>query len=204
MKYYFKQSFFLIVYNLFMSITAFGIMAIPEHLLWLQMILFALNMGLYILILCMVSFKEGQTALKVRSANDLEREQIVKTGNALPLKLHEEYKPWKGYFIGFLIASPIIICLIIHSILIAFNTNFVGAGAVAGIIYMAFCGPIITLFGEGGVWYGAVPLFAQYYILLYAVVVISVANGIAYNKGAAKMQRSYDKIKAKQREIYGE
>lgn len=200
MKYYLKQSGFLFFYNIFMTIIAFAIMCIQgDDLLWLRLSLSFLNIALYLSIVGMSLYKEGQEALKVRYANDLEREQIIKTGDALPLKIHEEYKPWKGYLIGGLICSPMVLALIVHAILaLASGGTINGAGAVAGIVYMAFFAPISALSAQ------AVILWWQYFILLYCVPLISAVSGICYNLGAAKIQRQYDKIREQHRQIYGD
>ena len=96
MKYFLKQSGFLFIYNIFMTIIALGILCIQgKDLLWLRMILCVLNIGLYLFIAGMTFYKEGQEALKVRNANDLEREQIIKTGEALPLESEIPIAPAK-------------------------------------------------------------------------------------------------------------
>ncbi len=197
MKYYLKQSIFLVVYNLFMSMTAFAIIAIPEHLMWLQLILFALNIGLYLLIMSMTMFKEGELALKTRNANDLEREQLIRTGTSLPLKLNEEYKPWKGFLMGALVGAPMVICLIIHGILIAINPTFNGAGVASSFIYLAYHAPVSVLLGKISHW-------GQYFIMLYAIPIFATTSGVAYMLGGRKIQRQLDKISQKHHEIYGE
>jgi hypothetical protein len=200
MKYFLKQSGFLFIYNIFMTIIALGILCIQgKDLLWLRMILCVLNIGLYLFIAGMTFYKEGQEALKVRNANDLEREQIIKTGEALPLKIAEEYKPWKGFVMGAIICAPMVIALIVHLILaLATNGTVNGAGAVSGLLYMSFFAPVTELLGtETLVW-------AQYFIQLYAIPIIVVTAGVGYMLGAKKIQAQYDKIHEKQRQIYGD
>ncbi|MBE7087015.1 MAG: hypothetical protein E7369_01795 [Clostridiales bacterium] len=198
MKYYLKQSGFLILYNLFMTVIAFAILMIPgDDLLWLRLLLCGLNISLYLVIVAMTFFNEGREALKVRHANDLNRREIIRTGEDLPLKVAEEYKPWKGYFMGGLIGAPIIICLFIHTILIIISSNLVGAGGVAGLIYMSFFAPISTIANVD------VLAWWHYYILLYALPILSATAGIAYRLGGDKQQRQYDMIEDKQRQIYG-
>ncbi len=185
------------MYNFFMTVTAFGISIISKNLGWLKIILYMLNIGLFLFILGKIIYKEGQIAYKERNANDIGRKQIIETGKELPLKVHEEYKPWKGYFIGFLIGAPILICLLIHTVLISFNVNYVGAGAVAGIIYMQFFGLIDVIFD------GVIPAYLQYFILPYGIALISVVSGVCYNLGANKIQKQYDAINQRQEMIYG-
>ena len=107
MKYYFKQGIFPFIYQIFMAMIAFGILMI-EELIWLKILLAALNIALYLFIVAAVAYKEGQEALKVQMANDLERREIIRTGEDRPLKLHEEYKPWKGFFFGFIACVPVV------------------------------------------------------------------------------------------------
>ena len=200
MKYFLKQSGFLFFYNIFMTIIALGILCIPgENLAWLRIILCVLNIALYLFIVGMTFFKEGQDALKTRNANDLEREQIIKTGEALPLKLAEEYKPWKGFVMGAIICAPMVIALIVHFILaLATHGTVNGAGAVAGLIYMSFFALVSELASvETLVW-------GQYFIMLYALPLISGASGISYIMGANKIQAQYDRIHEQQRQIYGD
>ena len=194
MMYYVKQSLFAFVYLLFMMIIAFGILCIGIP--WLEITLCILNIGFYIGIMAVTFYKEGESSMKVLHANDIEREQIIKTGEDRPLKIHEEYKAWKGYVIGLIICIPLILCLIIHTVItIVSNGTMLGGGAVAGFIYLAFYAPISVIIGEANFW--------GYYILLYAVPLISVTSGLFYNMGAKKIQRQYERIAEKQRQIYG-
>ena len=78
--YYIKQAIIPFMYLFFMALTALGIAMITDaNLVWLKVVLALLNLGLYGVIVCATSYKDGQTALKVRIANDLERVQIIKT-----------------------------------------------------------------------------------------------------------------------------
>lgn len=204
MWYYVKQAIFAFVYLFFMAVTAFGILCI-ENLTWLKIILLILNVGLYVVIVAATSYKDGQEALKTRVANDLERVQIIRTGESLPLKLKEEYKPWKGFFTGFIACVPLIVLLIIHTFLIIFGgSNFVGAGVVAGLIYLmvfAFTRVNVPTTAEG-VTVTVAP--GIYYYTLFAIPIIMLTTGVFYILGAKKIERQQKMIKEKQRKIYGE
>ena len=131
MWYYVKQALLPFIYLFFNAITAFGIICIQgADLTWLRILLLILNIGLYCVIVCAASYKDGQEALKVRIANDLERVQIVKTGESLPLKLKEEYKPWKGFLFGLIACAPLVILLLIHTIVVA-SSGSVAVGGIA-------------------------------------------------------------------------
>lgn len=194
MKYYFKQSLFALIYLFFMTIIAFGIICIGVT--WLEIALCVINISFYLTILAMTLYKEGENSMRVLHANDIERELIIKTGEDRPIKKHEEYKPWKGYVIGLSACIPLILCLIVHSVVVLLSGGtMLGGGAAAGLIYFAFYAPISVFLGEATVW--------SYYILLYAVPLISVTGGLSYCMGAAKIRMQYEKIAEKQRQIYG-
>lgn len=55
-----KETWVLYVYTILTMITALAIAAIDEKLLWLQLILFTLNIGLYGLVAFMLVFKTGK------------------------------------------------------------------------------------------------------------------------------------------------
>lgn len=201
MWYYIKQGLLPFIYLFFTAITAFGILCI-EGLVWLKVLFLLLNIGLYVFIVSAASFKDGQEALKVRIANDLERMQIVRTGESLPLKLKEEYKPWKGFFHGFIACIPLVILLIIHTVVMLTGGGN-GAGAIAGFIYM-----MVFAFSRVNINTGATaatPINPTiYYWSLLAIPVIVLATGIAYILGGKKIELQQQRIREKQRSIYGE
>ena len=183
-----------------MALTALGIAMITDaNLVWLKVVLALLNLGLYGVIVCATSYKDGQTALKVRIANDLERVQIIKTGEDRPLKLLEEYKPWKGFMSGIVACLPCVILLIIHTILIfAVGKEFNGAGSIAGFLYMVF-----FIFIRLGAEVSA-PSVYIYYFTLTSLAVIPMFTGISYILGGKKIELQQQRIKEKQRQIYGD
>lgn len=204
MKTYIKQAFIPFIYLVFVAIVSMAILSIEEKLLWLKIILAILNLGLYLSVVCGTSFKEGQIALKVRIANDLERQQIVKTGEDRPLKLKEEYKWWKGALIGGLACVPMLLLLLIHTILILINPALNGCGVAVAFIYMCiFCFFMLGGSGSGAETVSPMPP-ESFYLALVAIPIIMLACGISYYLGAKKIQFQQDAIKEKHREIYGE
>ena len=200
MWYYVKQALLPFIYLFFNAITAFGIICIQgADLTWLRVLLLILNIGLYCVIVCAASYKDGQEALKVRIANDLERVQIVKTGESLPLKLKEEYKPWKGFLFGLIACAPLVILLLIHTIVVA-SSGSVAVGGIAGFIYMMVFGFAFA----GGTGTGTVLAPSTYYISLIAIPLIMLATGIPYVLGGKKIELQQQRIKEKQRSIYGD
>lgn len=202
MKYYLKNVFFVIAYMIMTMLTALGISCIGDNLTWLKIILSFLNLGLFCLVVFLMAYAEGQTARKVMHSNDLSRKVIVETGEDMPIKVHEEYSRIKGYSFGFFASVPLIICLIVHLILIlALGESYIGGGVVAGLLYK----PFFDVY-EYFIWLATGQMkvvYWHFFILIYAVPFISCLTGIAYNLGAKKIQKQYDKINAQQEMIYG-
>ena len=196
--YYFKQSFFGIIYMFFLAISAFAIMLIEN--LTAVICLLSLNIALFAFLMFMYFMKEGEHAKQAKRANDLERKEIIRTGEPRPLKEKEEYKPWKGFFIGGLIGAPLVALLAIYAIVVACGggvNNFVGA--IANFIYAPFFS-FVSLFVPDGV----ALTFGQYFIVLYCLPFLSAIVGVPYLIGARKQQKKYDKIMDKQRMLYGD
>ena len=205
MKYYFKQGFFPFIYQLFMATIAFGILAI-NGLVWLKIILAVLNIALFVSIMSAVAYRDGQEALKAQMANDLERREIIRTGEDRPLKLHEEYKPWKGFMFGFMSCLPLVVLLLLHTIVYNATGSYVGFGTIAGLMYMM----VFVFFrlgspeSAGEAATGVAISWYTYYGALIALPVVMLTMGIAYILGAKKIMRQQEMIKEKQRRIYGD
>ena len=197
--FYLKQSLISFVYLIFMAMTAMGIVMIGDNLLALKIILCILNVGLYGFIVAATSFKDGQSALKVRIANDLERVQIIKTGEDRPLNLKEEYKAYKGFVFGLISCIPCVVLLLVHTILVfGVGHEYTGAGAIAGFIYMMFFA-FVRLISSAGE-----PSIYLFYFNLVCLVVVPVLTGVPYMLGARKIELQQKKIKERQRQIYGD
>ena len=202
MKYYLKQGVFPFIYQLFMAMIAFGILAI-NGLIWLKVLLAILNIALYLFIVAAVAYKEGQEALKVQMANDLERREIIRTGEDRPLKLHEEYKPWKGFAFGFISCVPILVLLALHTIVYNATGSYAGLGAIAGVIGLMFF-IFFRLDAVSSATETTVIPWYTYYGVLIALPILMLTMGIAYIMGAKKIMRQQEAIKEKQRQIYGD
>lgn len=205
MKYYLKQGLFPFIYQLFMATIALGILAI-SGLVWLKALLAVLNIALYVFIIAAVAYKDGQEALKVRMANDLERREIIRTGEDRPLRLREEYKPWKGFMFGFISCTPLIVLLILHTIVYNATGSYVGFGTIAGLLYMMvfvfFRLNVSASAGETATGYEI--SWYTYYGALIALPLVMLTMGIAYIMGAKKIMRQQEMIREKQRKIYGD
>lgn len=194
MKYYLKNAFIPFFYLMFTGLTSLSISMITNDLLWLKMILWVLNVGLYACVVFLTSFKDGQTAYGVLQSNDREREIIVKTGEYRELRLVEEYRPWKGFFHGFLATIPLIVLLIIHAIVIAGDPTNISVGRIAGFIYMTF----YSFFSFGGA-----TAYAFFYTLI-AVPIMTLTAGIPYLLGARKASKNYAIATDLKNRIYGD
>lgn len=198
--YYVKQMFIPIMYLFIFDIIALGILCIGDNLIALKVILLLVSLGFYAFILGAVFYKDGQTAYKVRIANDLSREQIIKTGKDIPLKLNEEYKPWKGFLIGAINCIPLVIFMLIHVILTAGKDPVTATntcGAIAALIYIAF-------FAFMQVNSTVALTAATYYFVFIAVPIFIAIPGVCYYLGGRRIELQQQQIKEKHRMIYGD
>lgn len=197
MFYYLKQSVLSLFYLITMSITAACICIIKsDALLWLKIILGILNLSLYIALVAMASFKDGEKAMRVRNANDLERQLIVKTGEYRPLNLAEEYKPWKGFIFGLITCIPLIALIVAHAIVTAINPAQVICGNFAAWIYM-------LVYCFNGFSLNMILPASTFYFSLLALPVIVLSTGIPYLLGGRRVEKAQRKIEEKRLEIYG-
>ena len=198
MKYYLKKAMIGFVYLIFSAITAYGILFIPD-LSWLKIVLLVLNIGLYSYVLGATAFQDGQAAYKVRMANDLNRKQIVLTGEDIPLDTKNEYKPYKGFIIGLIICAPLIILLIIHAIVTSSTPSNVDFGNTACFIYM-----MAYAFAGVGVSIDKVFILVPPYWALLSVPLIVLIQGTLYSLGARKIELQQEMIKERHKMIHGE
>ncbi|MBR2498375.1 MAG: hypothetical protein IKB67_01495 [Clostridia bacterium] len=73
-----------------------------------------------------------------------------------------------------------------------------GAGAITGFLYMMFFSLSRLVLSAGA------PSPYLYYVCLICLVVIPLCTGIPYMLGARKIEKQQERIKARQREIYGD
>lgn len=191
-KYYMKETWVLYVYTILTMITALAIAAIDEKLLWLQLILFTLNIGLYGLVAFMLVFKTGEEAAKLRHANDIKRRVIMETGDYYDFNRQGEYGPYKGAVIGLFAAAPLLLMLLVQVILDIAGSDSAAISGVIGFTYGAFFLPVRVISETASVYWS-----------LYAVVVIVALAHIAYQCGARKVRKQEEKIKKTNAMIYG-
>ena len=196
--YYVKKAMIGFVYLIFSAVVAYGILFIPG-LPWLKIILLILNLGLYSYVLAQTAFQDGQTAYKVRLTNDLNRKQIVLTGEDIPIDTKKEFKTYKGFMIGFVICVPLIILLVIHAIVTSSNPSNQSFAETASFIYLMF-------YAFAGVNVKVENVFAMVspYWALLAVPVIVFIQGFFFYLGGRKIELQQEMIKEKHKMIHGE
>ena len=195
--YFLKEMVLPLIYLVILSVTSLGITAINNNLLWLKYLLNVLVLAFYGLIIGAISWKNGELGAKILHANDLERRRIIETGEDRPLNRLKEYRPWKGFVEGLAVCLPLILIMIVHTILILIDPNRIGAGALAGYLYMIvfmFFMPDLTMKFSAG----------YYYLSLIAIPIFMVITGVAYILGYRKIQRQYEAVERKQNQIYGD
>ena len=162
-------------------------------LLWLQGVLFVLNLGLYGVVVFMMVFKSGETAAKLKHANDIKRRVIMETGDYYDFDRVSEYGKYKGVYIGLFASAPLLVMLLIQAILDICGSESTSMITAIGFTYGAFFLPVRSLFSAS----------ASVYWVLYAVVVNIVLIHVAYTMGAGKVKKQNDRIKRTNAVIYG-
>ena len=197
MSLYFKKALLPFLYLIFMMVLSYTVYAVDDSLIWLRIVFSIAVFLLYGLIVCGISYKDGQQALKTRLSNDVERRYIIETGEDRPLKTNEEYKFYKGFIHGLIECIPLMILMIIHTILIPSSDGIsTGAGIVAGALYSI----VFSFFSVINV---QLTVYTYYYTLL-AIPVIACFTGIPYILGAKSVESQQREIKEKHKQIYGE
>lgn len=190
-KYYVKETWVIWVYTILTMITAMAITMI-QNLLWLQMILFVLNLGLFGLVVFMMVFKTGETAAKLKHSNDIKRRVIMETGDYYDFDKVSEYGRYKGAMIGVFAVAPLLILLLIQVIFDICGSDSPTISAIVGFTYGAFFLPLRVIDNTISVYWA-----------LYTIVLVIPLTHIAYFMGALKVKRQSDKIKKTNRMIYG-
>lgn len=197
MWYYIKQSVISLGYLVFISFGSIFVSLIGNDLIWLKWIFSIIILAIYIMIVGISSYKDGEIAYKKLLANDLERRRIIETGEDIPLNVREEYRPWKGFLTGGITCIPMFVLLIVHTIVgLATNGKFLDFGGTAVVIYM----PMFIFFHMDS----SVSLaFGDYYLLLFAVPIILLTTGLPYIWGTLKERKTQEIVRQRKEQIYG-
>ena len=199
MKYYLKKAFFILVYIVLTSFIAMAILLIDGQLA-LKVLLLLANLALFVYIVCGMAYQDGQKAYKVLTANDKEREYIIKTGEDRKLKEDEEYKVYKGFVIGFISCVPLVVMLIIHLIMGQNQQGNTSMSLSANYLYF-FVSAFFNLDPNG---VQEVVFYSSPYWSLISIPIIMLAHGICLILGARKIKMQYESVKSIHKSIYGE
>ena len=201
-KYFLKETWVVWAYTILTMVTAITITMIGAEeaertgvnkLLWLQGILFVLNLGLYGMVVYMMLYKTGETAAKLKHSNDIKRRVIAETGDYYDFDRVSEYGKYKGLYIGLFASAPLILLLLIQGILDICGSESTAVTAIIGIAYGAFLLPIRSVISAS----------ASVYWSFYAVAINVILIAVAYRMGAYKIKKQNDRIKKTNAVIYG-
>ena len=201
-KYFLKETWVVWAYTILTMVTAITITMIGAEeaertgvnkLLWLQGILFVLNLGLYGVVVYMMLYKTGETAAKLKHSNDIKRRVIAETGDYYDFDRVSEYGKYKGLYIGLFASAPLILLLLIQGILDICGSESTAVTAIIGIAYGAFLLPIRSVISAS----------ASVYWSFYAVAINVILIAVAYRMGAYKIKKQNDRIKKTNAVIYG-
>ena len=162
----------------------------------LRIIVFIVNIAVMVVIVSAFCFKHGEQAYKDLLSNDMERRIMIEQNVDRPLKLVEEYRPWKGFLMGLLVCIPLIIFMIPHLIIVFSGGSYQGMGYVASLLYYS-----IFVFVE---YFSAELTVYSYLWTLLAIPVFTLASGIPYLLGARKRKAIEDRILEQEKFIYGD
>ena len=196
MKYYLKSVVIPFIYLFFTAFTAVGFLGIEKIAEPLRIIIFIINVLVLLFIVSAFAFKHGEQAYKDLLFNDVERRIMVEQNVVRPLKLHEEYKPWKGFVMGLLICVPLVLFLIPHSIIAISGGSYQGMGYIGSLLYYCF-----FIF----IQYFSVELtVSSYFWMLLIIPIFALASGVPYLLGAKKARKVEEKILEQHKYIYGD
>ena len=196
MKYLLRKAGFPFIYIIFMATIALGINQIGGDNKLLKFALLVLNLSFYMFIVGSLAFKDGEDALNVRIANDLDRNEMIKTGIPKKLRLREEYKHYKGFLIGLVTCIPLIILMAIHAFYYFSGSEYEGMGAIADMLYN-----MITSFYK---LFVTELTSVDYFFALVTIPVICLTTGIPYIIGGLRRERQQLRIEEQQRQLYGD
>ncbi len=193
---------FPLVYGLVMIMASTAISIISEDLMWLKYLLYVVAFIVYAIVVVAIEYKDGQEAVKIRHVNDIERVNIIKTGEDRPLNAAREYKPWKGFVNGLSPCIVLVILMIIQSICFLSNSEqpAMWAGTVASYLYIV----VFAFFRPNVEAYTTMAQGLNYYYTLVAIPVFVLMMGIPYLLGARKQLGTYKAVEKKHNAIYGE
>ena len=187
MWYYVKNLLFSLAFLFGMGLLPYGIETLKIDSIKLPLNI--LNILFFFLIMGFAMYKEGEESRKRLKANDIERKRILQTGELRPIKRSSEYRGWKGFFMGALVCSPLILTLLVHAIIYICGGTYEMIAVVGITLFMGFFMPYIRI--KYGSMMNENLVFTEYFACLYVVPLIVLVYGIAYILGARKVEKKY-------------
>lgn len=195
MGYYFKKAAIPWVYLVFMVVLTLSVHALENAAF--KYILMGATLFLYLFIIGSLSYKDGERALKVRIKNDIERRNIIETGEDRHLNLTEEYKFYKGFLTALVVSLPLFVLLGFHTLAIPSSNGLTTTfGTITNVLYSM----VFNFFRVSG---KDLTVYTTYWTLLY-VPAVMLTMGIPYILGARNVEKQQEEIKKIHGEIYGE
>ncbi len=193
--YFLKKALIPWVYTLSMTLISYGLTALNDSLFWLAVVLSVVNIVMYAVVVVVVSVKDGETAMKTLHENDLARQRIIETGDDIKINKTVEYKAYKGFLVGLVVVSPMLLLLLIHAI-VYFTTGTTVFGGIAAILFRGYSS-FFTMFGMTLVGANC------FYVLVFVPLIMSI-NGVPYIIGAKRQRALYKMLHIKHAELHGE
>lgn len=202
---YIKKSLFAILYLFIMIVTSISItFMIDDDQVLLKLVLAIVNFFCYAVVVAVISFRDGEEAMRTRYSNDTLRERIIATGEDLPLKIHAEYKWWKGFVHALIVCFPLFLLLFMHTVilLIAGTSGTQVFGGLAETVYSVVF-DFFEIFDVSEKIFGTQNFYAHYLVLAVVPVFLAVL-GIPYICGAKKTEKQFLVIEQQRDVIYGD
>ncbi len=195
MKYYFGKAFFAVVYLMLTVITGVAAISFSSKVMGLKIGLGVMNILVYAYFVFYYAMKTGEDAVKTLRANDVTRREIIRTGKDLEVKRNEEYKTWKGFFIGVLSCIPLVVLWIIHFIIVlATGKTATFAGGITITLYI-----VIAFFFNTDVKF--MNFASSFYFTALYVPFVIILTGFGYILGAKVEMKRQAKIEEYQKQF---
>ena len=194
MKYILRLTIAPLVFFIFFIIIAMGIQALNAGDV-LRVILGCLAFILLVLCLGGIMLKEGEDAIKILLANDIQRREIIRTGRDVEINVSKEYRPWKGFIVGVIFCIPLVIFIIL------FATNGVQEGMLNfGKLTEVVYSPFYVLVGD----FNKTTSLDVYIGAIFVLVCFPLMLGIPYVLGAHRRKNQTRIAEEMHKNIHGD
>ena len=194
MKYILRLTIAPLVFFIFFIIIAMGIQALNAGDV-LRVILGCLAFIMLVLCLGGIMLKEGEDAIKILLANDIQRREIIRTGRDVEINVSKEYRPWKGFIVGVIFCIPLVIFIIL------FATNGVQEGMLNfGKLTEVVYSPFYVLVGD----FNKTTSLDVYIGAIFVLVCFPLMLGIPYVLGAHRRKNQTRIAEEMHKSIHGD